>query len=158
MEGGFGCFGALFEAPVVKVKPFEEEELDFFLGLDGDFVKEPEEGLSGYLQKEQIIFSMLREKKQRELVFNEDGFFETLSAAAMRKHPEARPRYEYVKKVVTRDIIVPMLNEIKKSGACTRMRSRCWRPYRKDVISGIRWGSRSAHHPARSIRCSLTER
>ena len=114
MEGGFGCFGALFEAPVVKVKPFEEEELDFFLGLDGDFVKEPEEGLSGYLQKEQIIFSMLREKKQRELVFNEDGFFETLSAAAMRKHPEARPRYEYVKKVVTRDIIVPMLNEIKK--------------------------------------------
>ena len=114
MEGGFGTLGALFEAPVVKVKPFDEAELDFFLGLDGDFAKEPEESLFDYLQKEQIIFSMLREKKKKELVFNEDIFFETLSSAAMKKHPEPGARYEYVKKVVTRDIIVPMLNEIKK--------------------------------------------
>ena len=115
MEGGFGTLGALFEAPVVKAKPFDEE-LDVFLGLDSDFKfkKEPEESLSGYLQKEQIIFTMLRERKRKELAFDEDEFFETLSSAAMGKHREAGPRYDYVKRVVTRGIIVPMLELIAK--------------------------------------------
>lgn len=102
----------MFECKVIKSRAPSEEMLQEF--LDMGIITIPEQGQeeegtwNNYLCKEDIINSLVREKKGRLSGFNPDEFLESLSERIMLKKSIGE-RIHYAENVVNRSIVTPML-------------------------------------------------
>ena len=112
-------FNDLFDSPLLrcKVKP-EDVPDDAIFGsapglLDEEAGVKTESGFSSYLKKENLIISMIREKKKHIESFDPDEFLESLSDRMMQKGND-RQRFSYAKRLVQRNIVNPMLKRLGK--------------------------------------------